>query len=137
MSSIKLRKRTGEAKDQLTGRSGFPVITARSGGGGDVTDHASAALLWIAEGAQSAGLTFRPAALKAIREEIDHRGSLASSTKSGFSLSRWLMSKRPRSGPALREELSESALRRLEEAAENLLEKAPYRPEPLSRFFPS
>ena len=31
MSSIKLRKRTGEAKDQLTGRSGFPVITARSG----------------------------------------------------------------------------------------------------------
>lgn len=119
------------------GQVWFPGDHSSVGGGGDVTDHASAALLWIAEGAQSAGLTFRPAALKAIREEIDHRGSLASSTKSGFNLIRWLMSKRPRSGPALREELSDSALRRLEEAAENLLEKAPYRPEPLSRFFPS
>lgn len=124
--------RHGPAFDQAW----FPGDHSSVGGGGDVTAHSSAALIWVAEGAQSAGLSFRPAALDAIRTEIDHRGPLASYTKSRFSPSR-LLSKGARSGPALREELSDSARRRLEEPAENLPEKVPYRPQALARVLPS
>lgn len=100
------------------------------GGGGDTTAHSSAALIWIAEGAQVVDLKFRKEALEAARKEVDHLGSLRSHSSPGL-LAR-VMSKAPRTGPSLLEHVSHSARLRWQASAEDLPEKALYRPEPLA-----
>lgn len=107
----------------------FPGDHSSIGGGGDVTAHSSAALLWIAEGAQAADLKFREDALEQVRREVDHRGSLRSHAKTGWSAR--LMSKAPRNGPKLLEDVSLAARRRWHETAKELPEKSVYRPDAL------
>lgn len=121
--------------DQRYRQVWFPGDHSSVGGGGDITAQASAALLWIAEGAQAADLKFREDQLEQARREVDHRGALKSHSKAGFSLMR-LMSRAPRMGPQLAEHISKAALQRMAEPGNVLPEGKPYRPSALGPFFP-
>lgn len=74
--NLDLLNNTGTSTDATKGpryqQIWFPGDHSSIGGGGDVTAHSSAALLWIAEGAQAAGLKFRGDALEQARQEVDH-----------------------------------------------------------------
>lgn len=119
----------GMTEEPLYQQSWFPGDHSSIGGGGDTTAHSSAALIWIAEGAEAVGLKFRKEGLDAARSEVDHLGSLRSHSNVGL-LAR-IMSRAPRIGPALVEEVSTSARMRWQASAEYLPEKALYRPDPL------
>lgn len=84
------------------------------GGGGNVTDLASIALRWIAEGAAAAGLAFDASRLERLRAEEDPLGPLVSSTLRQGGLGGWLARYRltDRVGPASLEDLHPSVLTR-------------------------
>lgn len=110
----------------------FPGDHSSVGGGGDITGHSSAALLWIAKGAQATGLKFRDNALELARKEVDHRASLRSHSKPGWMAK--VMSRATRKGPPLLKNVSCAAQLRWQEAAENLAERSTYRPEALRQL---
>jgi uncharacterized protein (DUF2235 family) len=111
----------------------FPGDHSSVGGGGVEEKLSSGAFLWIAEGAQEAGLALDPEALARVKALADHRGPLRSSPGRLFSMET-LMRKRPRAGPHLIEDVAEPARARWREPAEALPENAPYRPESLRRI---
>ncbi len=113
-------------------QSWFPGDHSSIGGGGDVIGHSSAALLWVAEGAQAVGLKFREGALDDARKQVDHRAALRSHSKSGWLAK--LLSRAARKGPALLEDVSHHARLRWQEPPDNLPERAKYRPEALKRL---
>jgi uncharacterized protein (DUF2235 family) len=109
----------------------FPGDHSSVGGGGDTTKLSSGAFLWIAEGAQEAGLALDAQALAQVK--ADHRGPLRSSPTKLFSLAT-VMRKRSRAGPHLIEDVADPTRARWREPAEALPENALYRPESLSRI---
>lgn len=108
----------------------FPGDHGSVGGGGDIVGLSDGALLWIAEGAERAGLKLEPDRLSAFKP--DHRSPLKNTTDEGFGVLT-LASKKPRPGPQLLSHVSQSAIARWDEDASALPEEKLYRPASLGR----
>ena len=107
----------------------FPGDHASVGGGGDVVGLSSAALLWVARGAQRRGLALREAHLGRIETDIDHRAPLAGSSKRRIRLS---ILQRDRKGPTCGSQVSGSARARWRDTAACRDEAQRYRPPALA-----
>ena len=109
------------AQAEAEGRAGaylqqwFPGDHGSVGGGGDITDLSDGAFLWMAEGAQQAGLAIRPGALEAFVS--NPLGPLQNVTKTGFSPLNSLTSKKDRDGPRFADQVSDTATQRWREDA--------------------
>lgn len=110
----------------------FPGDHGSVGGGGDITGLSDAACLWIAQGAQRAGLVFTPDSLAGFAP--DHRAPLKNMSEAGFKPLEVFASKTDREGPARLSAVGEPARRRWHEAPDVLPEKTPYRPGSLKRI---
>lgn len=101
-----------EAGKVLYAQRWFPGDHGAVGGGGPVTDLSDDALLWIAEGAMTAGLAIDPDALAEWRKARNPLGPL-SARSARSPLSRLLaLDARDRKGPRRLAELAEAAVRR-------------------------
>ena len=80
----KLNHEQERGKDARYQQLWFPGDHTSVGGGGSVSGLSSAALIWVINGAQGAGLEFSEEALKRVRGEIDHGAPLDASGKPGF-----------------------------------------------------
>jgi uncharacterized protein (DUF2235 family) len=120
----------------LPGRAGhyaqlwFPGDHGSVGGGGDERRHSNAALIWILEGAEKAGLVFEPDLLA---ENRAHRNFLAPLKNDSTEPAWWrrltdavLFPRAPRTGPLCKKSLSEGAVNRLHNEAK--AKGWPYRP---------
>jgi uncharacterized protein (DUF2235 family) len=111
------------------GQLWFPGDHGSIGGGGDIRGLASAALVWVAEGAREAGLRFADSAMRAFADEIDVAAPLRCKSKPPGFFDRMLMqSAADRDGPADATEVSEVARSRWRRA-----DPPPYRPGALRR----
>lgn len=108
----------------------FPGDHSSIGGGWKEVGLSSDALLWLIEGAAESGLAFRAEALDAARSAANHRAALTGKPKR-FSIMNF-MSRRPRAGPRIVADVSESSRKRWKEPANALPEKELYRPQSLS-----
>lgn len=110
----------------------FPGDHGSVGGGGDITALSDGALIWIAEGAQQAGLALIPNGVGALLP--DAKGPLKNITPTGkFKPLEALTTKSDRDGPEFIDHVSQPARERWTIAADLLPEKRPYRPGSLSR----
>lgn len=105
----------------------FPGDHGSVGGGGDITGLSDNTLVWIAEGAEAAGLKFTKGALDSFRRQIDDFAPLhnRSNPKKGFFAI--VASRADREGPKDAATVSPAARRRWREAS------PPYRPKTLAR----
>jgi uncharacterized protein (DUF2235 family) len=108
----------------------FPGDHASVGGGGDVNGLWQAALVWVVEGAQRAGLSVNQEALDAYRRDIDWRASVDCMKKPMFSWAS-ISLLGSRRGPMHLVDVSDLARQRVKEPAANLFERRPYRPRTL------
>jgi uncharacterized protein (DUF2235 family) len=102
------------------------------GGGGDLTHLSSIGLVWIAEGAQKAGLELSATALQKAEDEFDPLGLLRNTKDPPKGLANWIMRLRPRDrdGPDRIDDLHPSVLTRWAAMPEDA---RPYRPASLAR----
>ncbi len=115
----------------------FPGAHSSVGGGGENRGLSDLALKWVWEGAERAGLEFdRSPSSPAQNVRGDHRDVLVPRTSAGSGVFGFVLEKLPvidRSpGPTALHEVSLAARLRWRETAENLPEKRPYRPAPLT-----
>lgn len=107
----------------------YPGVHGAVGGGGDVVALSNDPLLWIAEGANRAGLGFDQLQLDAFARDRDFLGPLNNQSHTGGGLLKKLfaMNSRDREGPASVSEVSQAAQKRWLQA------NPPYRPATLQR----
>lgn len=133
----------------LPGRTGhydqkwFPGDHGSVGGGGDVRGLSNAALIWIMEGAEQAGLALDQSVLDGYRAARDFLAPLRNVSASPGLWARLkdavLFPKEPRTGPELADDLSESTRQRLtyETKSEDWQKYRPASIDPLLRqMFP-
>ncbi|MEP0322144.1 DUF2235 domain-containing protein [Bauldia litoralis] len=109
----------------------FPGDHSSVGGGWKEEGLSSEAFLWLIDGAVECGLEFRGHSIAAARAAADHRAPLTGARRKRLSLMNF-MSRRPRAGPQIVADVSESARKRWQEPANALPEKELYRPQSLS-----
>lgn len=106
----------------------FPGDHGSVGGGGDITGLSDDALVWIAEGAEVAGLDFMPGTLDSFRKQIDCFAPLHNRSEPKKSLASRLVSQSDREGPDRIDPVSPAARRRWKEG------DPAYRPGTLARL---
>lgn len=129
---------TSAAADAPYQQKWFPGNHGSVGGGGDIRGLSDRALVWILDGAEKMGLEVDrdpESPLFALAPDdlasLENMMPVAPTLVSG--LEALILQKAPReNGPTRIEEVSDSALRRWREPAENLPERNPYRPPPLA-----
>ncbi len=107
----------------------FPGDHGSVGGGGDITGLSDNALVWIAEGAELAGLEFTPGALDGFRRTIDDFAPLHNRSEPRSGLFSRLATVTDRDGPDTPDLLAPAARRRWREGP-----PPPYRPSALARI---
>ncbi|MDP5308201.1 DUF2235 domain-containing protein [Paracoccus spongiarum] len=109
----------------------FPGVHGAVGGGGDIAAISTITLMWIAEGAQRAGLALDRLALRQLRGKADLLGPLPNRSARPSPLWR-LLPQRDRAGPDSLEDLAHPAIARCRAARfPRDWTGRPYRPGPL------
>jgi uncharacterized protein (DUF2235 family) len=108
----------------------FPGDHASVGGGGDVNGLWQAALAWVVEGAQRAGLAIDQEGLEEYRRDIDCKVSVHCMKQPMFSWAS-ISLLGSRKGPDQLDYVSDIARQRVKEPAANLFERRLYRPRTL------
>ena len=112
----------------------FPGSHGSVGGGGDIRGLSDAALAWVIEGARAKGLELDTSETSRVFDLApNHRAPLAN-TKGGPDWTTKILPKRDRKGPDALHQVHVSAKRRWCEDAQDLPEKARYRPRPLQNL---
>lgn len=116
----------------------FAGVHGSVGGGGDIVDLSSIAMLWIADGAAAAGLSLDKEGLNGIRELARPLGSLASRSGRPSLASRLLaLSQKDRAGPEDAADLAHPAVARYRTTSfPSEWNNRPYRPRSLRRLDP-
>ena len=116
----------------------FPGDHGSVGGGGPERGLSSAALAWVAEGAEAAGLAFYPGAVEAWAEEADHLAPLRSKPRGTGLAARgygaWQDATAvDRDGPDRRDDIHDSAVARWRVGTKGAGGEPFYAPPPLGR----
>ncbi|MGB5556580.1 MAG: DUF2235 domain-containing protein [Paracoccaceae bacterium] len=106
----------------------FPGDHGSVGGGGDIAGLSDNALVWIAEGAEAAGLEFLPGTLDGFRRQIDDFAPLHNRSDPKKGIFDSLTSHGDRDGPKTVENLAPATRHRWKEA------RPAYRPKTLERI---